>query len=153
MRTAAPYFFAHSIMEAKFSMPLLALADVAGIDTVLGERGGAFGMICEQLVAVVVEVAHERDVAGRQASERLANAGDCREAASGVLTVSRTSSLPARASASTWATLDSTSAVEVFVIDCTTIGFMPPIVTTRPPQATLTAWVLRRNSRVFSDTA
>jgi len=41
----------------------------------------------------------------------------------------------------------------VFVIDCTTIGFMPPIVTTRPPQATLTAWVLRRNSRVFSDTA
>ena len=59
---------------------LLALADVAGIDTVLGERGGAFGMICEQLVAVVVEVAHERDVAAG-AVERLANAGD---AASGV---------------------------------------------------------------------
>ena len=43
-------------------------------------------------------------------------------AASGVLTVMRTSSEPASASALTCATVALTSVVSVLVIDCTTIG-------------------------------
>ncbi len=41
-------------------------------------------------------------------------------------TVMRTSSEPASASAATWATVDSMSAVSVLVIDWTTIGAPPP---------------------------
>ncbi len=44
-------------------------------------------------------------------------------------TVMRTSSEPARASAATWRTVASTSAVSVLVIDCTTTGAPPPTVT------------------------
>ncbi len=50
-------------------------------------------------------------------------------AAGSVLTVTRTSSDPAAASAITWLTVDITSAVSVFVIDCTTIGLPPPTYT------------------------
>src|SRR5579883_2727567 len=50
-------------------------------------------------------------------------------AASSVLTVTRTSSEPAWASAITWFTVDITSAVSVLVIDCTTMGWSPPTVT------------------------
>ena len=48
---------------------------------------------------------------------------------SSLLTVIRTSSDPARASALTCATVPSMSAVSVLVIDCTTIGALPPMVT------------------------
>ncbi len=54
-------------------------------------------------------------------------------AASGELTVMRTSSEPACASALTWIAVPIASAVSVFVIDCTTIGASPPTRTTRPP--------------------
>ncbi len=37
-------------------------ADVAGVDAVLGERGGAVGILGEQQVAVVVEIADDWDV-------------------------------------------------------------------------------------------
>src|SRR6185295_11196248 len=50
-------------------------------------------------------------------------------AASGVLTVMRTSSEPARASASTCAAVAAASAVSVLVIDCTTMGASPPTST------------------------
>ena len=50
-------------------------------------------------------------------------------AASSRSTVMRTSSEPARASAATWATVESTSAVSVLVIDCTTTGAPPPTCT------------------------
>src|SRR5689334_6446613 len=50
-------------------------------------------------------------------------------AASSRSTVMRTSSEPARDSAATCATVDSTSAVSVLVIDCTTIGAPPPTAT------------------------
>jgi hypothetical protein len=43
-------------------------------------------------------------------------------AASSVLTVTRTSSEPARASSITWLTVAAVSAVSVLVIDCTTTG-------------------------------
>jgi len=43
-------------------------------------------------------------------------------AASSLLTVTRTSSDPARASAATCCTVERMSAVSVFVMDCTTIG-------------------------------
>src|SRR5450631_3347116 len=61
-------------------------------------------------------------------------------AAASLLTVRRTSSEPARASDMTWATEESTSAVSVLVIDCTTIGAVPPTVT----EPTLTAMDCRR---------
>src|ERR1700722_3189717 len=48
---------------------------------------------------------------------------------SSLLTVIRTSSEPARASALTCATVPSMSAVSVLVMDCTTIGALPPMVT------------------------
>src|SRR5918999_4222512 len=57
-------------------------------------------------------------------------------AASSLLTVTRTSSLPARASAATCRTVASTSAVSVLVIDCTTIGCPEPTGT--PPTRTVT---------------
>src|SRR5271163_641991 len=50
-------------------------------------------------------------------------------AASTRSTVMRTSSLPARARAATCAIVDSTSAVSVLVIDCTTIGAPAPTAT------------------------
>src|ERR1700722_15317402 len=51
------------------------------------------------------------------------------EAASSRSTVMRTISEPARDNAATWATVPSTSAVSVLVIDCTTIGAPPPTAT------------------------
>src|ERR1039457_1447907 len=59
-------------------------------------------------------------------------------AACSVLTVTRTSSDPARASAIAWFTVEATSAVSVLVMDCTTIGCAPPTLT--PPTSTTTAW-------------
>ena len=59
------------------------------------------------------------------ASSRSRIAGTAR-AASGLLTVMRTSSDPARASDSTCATVPATSAVSVSVMDCTTMGAPPP---------------------------
>src|SRR5574343_567239 len=57
-------------------------------------------------------------------------------AASGVLTVMRTSSEPACASSLTWMAVPMTSAVSVLVMDCTRTGAPPPTVTTREPQTT-----------------
>src|SRR5450755_4583807 len=48
---------------------------------------------------------------------------------SSLLTVIRTNSDPARASALTCATVPAISAVSVLVMDCTTIGALPPMVT------------------------
>ncbi len=58
-------------------------------------------------------------------------------AACSVLTVTRTSSDPARASAITWFTVEGTSAVSVLVMDCTTMGCLPPTFT--PPTSTSAA--------------
>ena len=57
-------------------------------------------------------------------------------AASSLLTVTRTSSLPARASAATCRTVAATSAVSVLVMDWTTIGCPEPTGT--PPTRTVT---------------
>src|SRR5690606_2765414 len=57
-------------------------------------------------------------------------------AASGVLTVMRTSSEPAVASSLTCMAVPMASAVSVLVMDCTTTGASPPICTTRSPQRT-----------------
>src|SRR5947209_19472865 len=61
-------------------------------------------------------------------------------AASGILTVQRTISEPASASSNVCLKVDSTSAVSVLVIDCTTIGAPPPTRT----WPTETPYVLRR---------
>src|ERR1700722_2843983 len=60
-------------------------------------------------------------------------------AAASLLTVIRTSSEPARASAAICWTVDSTSAVSVLVIDCTTTGAEDPMRT--PPTLTVTAFL------------
>src|SRR5690349_22625158 len=57
-------------------------------------------------------------------------------AASSLLTVTRTSSDPARARAATCSTVDDTSAVSVLVMDCTTTGASEP--TRTPPIAQVT---------------
>ena len=57
-------------------------------------------------------------------------------AASSLFTVTRTSSLPARARAATWRTVPSTSAVSVLVMDCTTMGCPEPTGT--PPMRAVT---------------
>src|SRR4029079_3437091 len=63
-------------------------------------------------------------------------------AASSLFTVTRTSSLPARARAATCATVPATSAVSVVVIDWTTMGWADPMET--PPTWTV---VVRRRVR------
>src|SRR5258708_16114627 len=65
-------------------------------------------------------------------------------AAASLLTVTRTSSLPAACSARTCAAVAAGSAVSVLVIDWTTIGWLPPTFT----PSTLTTTVLRRWSWV-----
>ena len=64
-------------------------------------------------------------------------------AASGVLTVMRTSSEPAIASSLTWIAVPIASTVSVLVIACTRTGASPPTVTTCEPQRTGT-WRERR---------
>src|SRR5712671_6723259 len=61
-------------------------------------------------------------------------------AASSLLTVTRTSSDPARARAATCWTVEGTSAVSVFVMDCTTTGASEP---TRTPPTTVVTVFLR----------
>ena len=67
-------------------------------------------------------------------------------AASGVFTVMRTISEPARASSLTWMAVPITSAVSVLVIDCTTTGASPPTITLRAPCCTSTPRLARRGS-------
>ena len=52
-------------------------------------------------------------------------------AASSRSTVMRTISEPAAASSAHWRAVPSTSAVSVLVIDCTTMGALPPMTTPR----------------------
>src|SRR5262245_15185450 len=65
-------------------------------------------------------------------------------AASSVLTVTRTSCEPAWARRATWIAVASGSAVSVFVIDWTTIGWAEP--TSTPPTSTLTVGLRRGRS-------
>ena len=116
-------------------------ADVARVDAVLGQRRRHGRVLDQQLVAVVVEVA---DRAARRRPGRRACAGSPARprAAASLLTVTRTSSEPAWASAATWSAVASASAVSVLVIDWTTTGWPEPTGT--PPTSTVT---LRRPRR------
>ena len=98
-------------------MPVLLLleADIARIDAVLRQRLGACGMIGEEPVADIVEIPDEGDE-DAEASRRSRILGTA-AAASSRSTVMRTISDPARARDATWATVASTSAVSVLVID------------------------------------
>src|SRR2546427_1022766 len=69
-------------------------------------------------------------------------------AASSLFTVTRTSSEPAWWRARTWATVPSTSAVSVLVIDWTTIGWAEPTGT--PPTEAVTARRDRKSTRLNS---
>ena len=104
---------------------LRAEADVAGIDAVLRERLGALANLGEQAVPVVVEVADERPPRSRpRRAARGSRAPPARPPACSRWI--RTSSDPARARASTCATVAATSAVSVSVMDWTTMGAPPP---------------------------
>ena len=92
-------------MMARKLLVVPLAADVAGIDAVLGQGARAVGIAGEQQVAVVVEVADDGD-ARRRSGRALRRSAGTAAAASSVLTVTRTSSLPARASAATCRTVD-----------------------------------------------
>ena len=97
-------------------------ADVAGVDAVLGEGRRHGRVLGQQLVAVVVEVADDRHVDAEVRAPCARSPGTAAAAAS-LLTVTRTSSEPACASAATWMAVASASAVSVLVIDWTTTGW------------------------------
>ena len=101
------------------------------------------GWAAQQLVADIVEIADERHIHAHLARSLSRICGTA-AAASSRSTVTRTSSEPACASAATCFTVASTSAVSVFVIDCTTMGAPPPTVT--PP--TFTGMVMCLASRM-----
>jgi hypothetical protein len=84
---------------AEIVVVLLADVDVAGIDAVLGQRARALGILLQQDVAVVMEVADD----GHAHAElvEVSTIFGTAAAAASVLTVTRTSSEPARASAIT----------------------------------------------------
>src|SRR5271167_3103446 len=72
-------------------------------------------------------------------------------AASSLLTVTRTSSDPARARAATCWTVEAMSAVSVFVIDCTTIGASEPTRTLPMVQVTVfLRWRLAMGSFILA---
>src|SRR5271155_5989536 len=68
---------------------------------------------------------------------------------SSLLTVTRTNSDPARASALTCATVPSISAVSVLVMDCTTMGDAPPMGT--EPTLTVCEWRRDRMPALYPD--
>ena len=106
-----------------------------GLMRYLERASGTIGIFAsEELVAVVVEVAHDGSVPALNAGCLRRCAGTAL-AASSLLTVMRTSSLPARASAAICWTVLSISAVSVLVMDCTTTGAPEPTMT--PPMLTL----------------
>ena len=115
-----------------------ARAHVAGIDAVFGQGGRAVLVPGKEEVTVVVEIA-EMGTCTPMRSRPATMAGTAAAAAS-VFTVTRTSSLPARANSATCRTVDSTSAVSVLVMDWTTTGWQEPTGT--PPIQTV--GVLRR---------
>ena len=108
-----PRFSAYGIAPRHRSVPV-EVGDV----TVGGDR------------PIVVQSMTNTDTADADATVRQVAA----LAASSRSTVMRTISEPARASAAHWRAVASASAVSVLVIDCTTIGASPPIIT--PPTTT-----------------
>jgi len=108
------------------------VADVAGIDPVLGERTGAVGMLGEQQMAVVMEVADHGDI----------DVGDDRRYGAGRLIGVHRHTHQLAAGGMQSAHLGSrsaTSAVSVLVIDWTAIGWALPTGT--PPTLTVTVGV------------
>ncbi len=142
MRTGLPYSIAFSIITANCASRLLPLPTLPGIDPVLRERRAQSGYSASSLWPLKWK-SPTSGTPQPSASSRSRIAGTA-PAASAVLTVMRTSSEPASASALTWATVAATSAVSVLVIDCTTTGAPPPIGT----PATSTCRVRRRSMRV-----
>jgi hypothetical protein len=114
---------------AEVVVVLAANADVAGINAVFGQPFGALGIFDEQLMPVVMEVADDGDANALASSPSLM--WGIAFAASSLLTVTRTTSLPARASAATCLIVPGISAVSVLVMDCTITGASLP--TRTPP--------------------
>ena len=128
----------------ELAVVLVALADVARVDAVLRQRLGAGR---DSRSAGGGRCSGSRRSAARRCPCGRAARGcsGTAAAASGVLTVMRTSSEPAIASSLTWIAVPIASTVSVLVIACTRTGASPPIVTTRAPQRTR-AWRERRGA-------
>ncbi len=92
MRTLLPCFAASSTIAPELPVLLLAEADIARIDAVFVERLGAGGMVGQQLVADIVEIATSGTLTPRSISRsRLCGSA---AAASSRSTVMRTISEP-----------------------------------------------------------
>jgi hypothetical protein len=128
---------------------LLAVADVAGVDAVLGERRGAGRIVG---AAACGRCSGSRRPAARRRPRSRRRSRICGTAARGlgVLTVTRTSSEPARAQLVDLARgARSTSAVSVLVMDWTTTGCAPPTGTRPTWQTTLFRRSPRRVSSIW----
>jgi hypothetical protein len=95
-------------------------ADVTRVDPVLRQRLRASRILREKQVPIVVKVADDGD--GESEPIECPTIPGTAAADASLLTVTRTSSLPARARSATCRVVDWTSAVSVLVIDWTTIG-------------------------------
>ena len=124
MRTGLPYSMAASIMVRKLSSCFLPMLTLPGLMRYFASARAQAGIFLQQQMAVVVEVADDGH-AHAELVQRVDDLRDGRRAAS-VLTVTRTSSEPACASAMTWLTVEVTSAVSVLVMDWTTMGCRRP---------------------------
>src|SRR5580692_8388224 len=127
MRTGLAYLTAVSIISANCGSRLLPRPTLPGLMRSLPRACAQAGCALSSLWPLKWK-SPTRGVRTFMASRRSRMCGTA-AADSSLLTVTRTSSEPARASALTCATVPSISAVSVLVMDCTTIGDLPPMVT------------------------
>ena len=141
MRTGLSLRQAISIISANCESRLLPRPTLPGLMRYLASASAQAGMLLQQLVAVEMKIADQR----HGAAERIEPVADMRHRGGRLGGIDgdahqlRARARPARAPGCAVA---ATSAVSVLVIDCTTIGALPPIVTpaTRPAGRRLRYW-------------
>src|ERR1700722_18322848 len=127
MRTGLPNLTAISIISANCGSRLLPRPTLPGLMRSLESASAHAGWVFSSLWPLKWK-SPTNGVLMPCASSRSRMCGTA-AADSSLLTVTRTNSDPARASALTCATVPSISAVSVLVIDCTTMGEVPPTET------------------------
>ncbi len=137
MRTGLPNSIAFSIITTNCGSRLLPLPTLPGLIRYLASARAQSG--CSVSSLCPLKWKSPISGTGQPSASSRARISGTAAAAAEVLTVMRTSSEPASASARTCATVAPTSAVSVLVIDCTTIGAPPPMITP-PTRAAPVAW-------------
>src|SRR5579862_604377 len=127
MRTGFPYFSAASIMVPNWSSRFAPLPTLPGLMRYFA-RALAQSGYCVSSLWPLKWKSPTSGTSQPTASSRARIAATA-AAASGLSTVMRTSSEPARHRSATWCAVDSASAVSVLVIDWTTTGAPPPMAT------------------------